>query len=475
MALDQPPTLMALLVHERGWTMRRLLRAFDETAAAANAEISTTDRSLRSWLSAERHPLPPARLILEKLFDRPIGELLAPPPAAATGNREPPAHEPRYLSPTSAELARIPPSVDLTPPSTGPAPAYSGPRGTHVTSARAATNGAEGRLMAGADDTFDFLTQAARSETRPEVVRLLQATIRDLVTAFPTQATALVDRLLDVQRTAFRLLDGPTRPASDRDIYFAAAIASGLLARIGVDLSQPVTADVYARAAHLCADRAGSKPLTAWIRTEQARSAYWSGAPETALNYLAAADTDGLQGSIAARVAVQRARAYAALGRADEAREHITIAAEAREHFTPDDLDDIGGETNFRRESELFVASDALMLLPIAPGTETAVTDAVTLMTQSPDANIPFGNRAGAQSNLALLRLRQGDIDGAREALSPVLTLPPEQRNHGVRTLTRRVRNALNDPRYGTAAPARAAAAELEAFYTTPNTRTLPS
>ncbi|MGH3942127.1 MAG: hypothetical protein ACRDTG_26595 [Pseudonocardiaceae bacterium] len=55
-----------------------------------------------------------------------------------------------------------------------------------------------------------------------------------------------------------------------------------------------------------------------------------------------------------------------------------------------------------------------------------------------------FRNEAVARSVLAVARVTQGTIDGAVEALGPVLGLSPAQRVHGIVTAVERVRTALS-------------------------------
>ena len=50
---------------------------------------------------------------------------------------------------------------------------------------------------------------------------------------------------------------------------------------------------------------------------------------------------------------------------------------------------------------------------------------------------------AGTRSALAVARVFQGQIDGATEALTPVLQLPAAQRIHGIVTSVEHVRTAL--------------------------------
>ncbi|WP_261561794.1 hypothetical protein [Frankia tisae] len=343
-------------------------------------------------------------------------------------------------------------------------PSYSGLTGARLVPPL--TDRPEGRIMTGADETFDFIVNAERAAARPEVLDLLQQQVRALAIAFPTEATNLVGPLLDAQKVTFRLLDGPTHPDQARDLYFLAAIVSGLLARAGVDLSQISTAHIYARAAYLCADRADHPGLRTWIRVEQARAAYWAGAPGEALRYLSLAEQNAHQvhGSILTEVFANTARAHAALGNAEGTRTAIARAADVRDLTQPDDLDEIGGELTTPLAVQLFVASDALSLLPDEPTAEQAALHAVEAFAEPDAADLSYGSRAGAHINLALARARHGDPDGARDALTPVLTLPAARRNHGIRTLTGRVQTALTDPRYGRSRRALDTAAEIEAY-----------
>jgi hypothetical protein len=70
--------------------------------------------------------------------------------------------------------------------------------------------------------------------------------------------------------------------------------------------------------------------------------------------------------------------------------------------------------------------------------------------------------------------VRQGELDGAAEALRPVLDLPASRRTHSIRKQIHRVHSTLCEPRYATVPTARDAAAEIEAFCQTPRTTRLP-
>ena len=51
---------------------------------------------------------------------------------------------------------------------------------------------------------------------------------------------------------------------------------------------------------------------------------------------------------------------------------------------------------------------------------------------EAPEDERSFGDEAGSRTDLAVARVRSGELDGAREAIQPVLDLPIAQRIHGV-------------------------------------------
>ncbi|MFG2386688.1 hypothetical protein [Streptomyces avermitilis] len=83
----------------------------------------------------------------------------------------------------------------------------------------------------------------------------------------------------------------------------------------------------------------------------------------------------------------------------------------------------------------------------------------------NPDApSWAFGDLAGSQCDLALVRLFSGDVEGAAAAIRPVLDLPASHRNNGIIVSAMRVRNSLMAGPIRTAVSARDLRAEIEAF-----------
>ncbi|MFF9667054.1 hypothetical protein ACF1FY_33845, partial [Streptomyces althioticus] len=69
---------------------------------------------------------------------------------------------------------------------------------------------------------------------------------------------------------------------------------------------------------------------------------------------------------------------------------------------------------------------------------------AVTAYRDASEDEWAFGDEAGAQTDLALARIARGEVEGAAEAVRPVLDLPIEQRNFGIVSSAQRVHAALS-------------------------------
>jgi hypothetical protein len=197
---------------------------------------------------------------------------------------------------------------------------------------------------ADADDAIRFLFRA-EDVTPPEIVDLLWSDVRRLARTYGDRLTFLVDDLVIARKAVFRLLDGPTEPASSRDLYFLGGVVCAMLAHTARDLGRLDTTLKYQKTALMCAARSGHPGLHILVRTEQAATAYWADQPAESARHaqLAADEGSAVRGSLAVLPAVQEARAWAALGRTELAQAALSKAHDLRDHISPDDLDDIGG------------------------------------------------------------------------------------------------------------------------------------
>jgi hypothetical protein len=111
----------------------------------------------------------------------------------------------------------------------------------------------------------------------------------------------------------------------------------------------------------------------------------------------------------------------------------------------PDELDSLGGICTFSRPRQLYYAAEALAWggETEANDTERLAVEALNAYAGAPDEDRAFGDEAGTSSALAVARVCRREIDGAAEALAPVLELPPPKRIHGIVTSVEHVRTAL--------------------------------
>lgn len=105
----------------------------------------------------------------------------------------------------------------------------------------------------------------------------------------------------------------------------------------------------------------------------------------------------------------------------------------------------MGGIATFSRARQLYFAADALAWLPDESSlAEDYARQAVEAYSDPADPHWAFGDAAGAHAALAIARIGRAEIDGAADALAPVLDLPTEQRINGIVHSVNRVHRALN-------------------------------
>jgi hypothetical protein len=250
--------------------------------------------------------------------------------------------------------------------------------------------------------------------------------------------------LLHVRDTAAQLLAGRQSPSEARDLYLIAGRACALLSYASEDYGQHRAALVHARTAAECATRAGHPALQAWIHGAGSSIAYWAGNPGEADRQARAGlhvVAGGAHGTLPVFLAALRARACGRLGDAPGAAAALEAAARARDCGGAGD--EIGGVFAFPDAKQaLYAASTHLDLDRAGPAREAA-TRALHLYTVGDDRDRSYGDLAGARLDLAAAHLSEGDVEGAAEALGPVLDLPPELLVSSVRDRCRRLRGAL--------------------------------
>lgn len=315
----------------------------------------------------------------------------------------------------------------------------------------------------------DFLLGADRERVGDDTLGLLDDEVRRLAAEYPRVPLSTVwPDLLETQDQVFRLLEGGrVRPSQLRDLNVAGAVLSFLVAKGFNDMEVPHEAMTMTRVAAACARDAEHPGLIALTDGLKSLIAYWADKPEDAYHYASnGADTAAdLHGTVGLWLLGLQARAAAVLGDEATVRAVNQQATDRRENVVPDDLDELGGLFTYAREKQLYYAVESEALLGHGGPQLAALAEEAVLGFSNPDApSWAFGDLAGSQCDLALVRLFSGDVEGAAAAIRPVLDLPASHRNNGIIVSAMRVRNSLTAGPIRTAVSARDLRAEIEAF-----------
>ncbi|MCJ1677891.1 hypothetical protein MTF65_11155 [Streptomyces sp. APSN-46.1] len=403
------------------------------------ARLTLTERTYERWLSGAVRPNPDARRVLSHLFDHPIEALLASAPV------------------TDADISTEVPHAQHN---VGP--------GVDMDEMRR-------KAAMAANRALRYAVMAESQTLGSETLDHIHEEVARIARAYPrVPLHDILGDLVEVQDLTFPVLEANrASPAQSRDLHLYAAMSAGMLAKASHDLADPRAAMMQAPAAYVYADKAGHGRMCAWTRGLQSLISYWAGRPADAAAYAArgSASLTVPAGTVTVWLASLEARAHAVLGEAQKAHEAVRKATEVRDTAESDDLDEVGGIFVFPRPRQAYYGVEAAVLLGEATGdVERDAVEAVrayrTAKSEAPD-EWAFGDEAGACTNLAIVRIGRGDVEGASEAVQPVLELPPSQHNAGIVISARRVHSALSHSSVRTAARARELRGHLELFTAT--------
>ncbi len=405
---EPPRTRLEQLLRQRHVTLEEFRKNYQRVA-----KTDLSERQAYRWVAGELStlPYPAAQGTLEEMFGEPAARLFGPP----------------Y-------------GIEALCPG----------RGRSTLERGTARTDWEGQVIAmSADRARDFLTRIEASNVGAETLDQLLDDVRRLVVVFQQQPLpTLHGDLMDTQEHSFGLLEGRQRPEQSRDLYLVAGIACGLMGMASHDLGASHDAMTQARTGYACADNAGHDGLRAWIRGLQAVFTYWSGRLEDSLHYaqLGTEIAARSRGTSGVWLASAEARALAALNRPAEAHTALARATDLRDQVQPDELDGLGGMCTFTRPRQLYFAAEALSWggQPEATRAERIALEALDAYASAPAQDRSFGHEANTRIALAIARVSHSEIDGAAEALAPVLELPPAQRTHGIVTAVERMRTTLS-------------------------------
>lgn len=315
-----------------------------------------------------------------------------------------------------------------------------------------------------------FLLGKDQGAVGEETLGLLDDEVERLVAAYPREPLSVIwDDLLVVQEQIFRLLEGGRvkQLSHLRDLNFKASILSFLVAKGFNDMQAPYDAMTMTRVAASCARTCEHQGLIALTDGLKSLIAYWADKPADAYHYArqGSANAANLNGTVGLWLLGLEARAAALLGDEETVLRLNREADGRRETVVFDDLDRLGGLFSYASEKQQYYAVEAEVHL--GRGTTDLIARAEGAVEGFSDPNTEawaFGDLAGSQCNLALVHLSSGDVEGAADAIGPVLELQPGFRNKGIIVSALRVRQALVSGPGRSSVAGRALSEEIEAF-----------
>lgn len=358
-----------------------------------------------------------------------------------------------------------------TPPKTSCLPEHSAVRGIPFPRVENRPITPESQVEMSAQRAMRFGALAEGSNTGPETVQQIFEEVSRISSVYPRiPLTDVLGDLIEAQEAAFLLLEGRQRPSQTRDLYLLGGLLSIMLAKASHDMGGPESAMKQARTAYICADNAEHDGLRIRVRAQQSLMAYWAGWTSEAARYadLARGLADAPTGSAGVWLMAQSARTRASVGDGERALADLRKATELRENLEPDDLDALGGLMHFAHCRQLYYGAETRIWLPgQEEETKAVASEAVRAYEAAADSSSDdwaYGDEAGSRADLAYALASLGEVEGAAEALAPVLQLPAKQRIAGIIGSVERVQSTLRRPSYAGSPKVERLRQEIDAY-----------
>ncbi|MEV7381893.1 XRE family transcriptional regulator [Streptomyces lydicus] len=285
----------------------------------------------------------------------------------------------------------------------------------------------EADQVRGAADEAAAWAQWAESTNVGEIaMEELRANVRTLARDYlcrdPLEVFTRTRRL---RNRVFGLLEGHQHPRQTTELYLQAGYLCCLQAWMASDLSPNAdaleSAETHARTSWLCAELVDDNELRAWIMSTRSKIAFWDGRMKDAIGFARRGAECRPSGTAEVLLWCQEADAWSRLGAAGEAQAALGRAEDARASLCGED--EVAGLlscSDFRQANY----STAVHLR--TGRASTALQEASGALARP--AGHAYGTTAQMHITLACAQVAVGDPDGAKEALDPVLALPPGQR-----------------------------------------------
>jgi transcriptional regulator with XRE-family HTH domain len=305
-----------------------------------------------------------------------------------------------------------------------------------------------------------IMPDATLEEVNAEVERLTREHLyQSSISTFPDT--------LQTRDKIYRLLEYQQYPRQTTHLYYLASVICALLADMSANVGFPRAALEQARAGWAYAEIIGHNSLRLWCRIKEAALADAEDRPQRALDLVSSASSWATEPlgkvSLYNALAVYSART----ARADEARVALTRAFDAHDSSpgSSDLFDHLGGMFSYPREKLLQVSGTTYLELGDISVAENNSAEAITYYETGPLERRARGNEASARIDVGHSRLLRGDVEGASEALEPVLQLPTSRRIGFVGSRLRNFQSTLRNQNVATSHFGRDLMQSIEEFF----------
>ena len=272
------------------------------------------------------------------------------------------------------------------------------------------------------------------------------------------EASALRARIL-------RTLEQHRKPNDARELYLVSGLLSGIITYACLDLGHPEEAATQARAGAICADFTGHNGLRAWLFGTRSLIARFQGRYRDALDLARQGLEYAGDGTSGVRLRCGEAQSLANLGDPDGTHHALNLARHARDAVKSPDVSK--GIFAFPEAKQSYYSGSALIWLAgerEARSAEQDSLESIRLFQSGPQEDRSLADELLAHIYLATARVHLGELEGAVEALEPVLRIPVKERISWQKKRLARIGDLLCAGRLRGSQTARAVRCEIAAF-----------
>lgn len=317
-------------------------------------------------------------------------------------------------------------------------------------------------LLASVKDSVDILTATAPDAVDADVLGENVAALGIAYLSSP--AAPMLEQGMQLRKEVVRRIqEGAARPNEFRELYLAAGRASGVLSYAALDLGESAAARTHAQTAWKLANAADDDELRAWVRGTESLIARFQKDYPSAAHLI----QDGMRyagpGTSTVRLLCGAAQCAANSGDSESAQRLLDDALKSRDDATPDT---VNGLFAFSYAKQLYYAGSSLMWLSDEAALRRAERDsneAIDLWQHEGEQFRSLDDEALAHVYMATARLKLGEVEGAMDAVRPIIELPAERQISWIRKRVAELAVLLDDDRFEHSSVAADAREELRA------------